>query len=320
LKTRHWVILPAIIVAIGGLLSASESVAQGVVAVRDDANGYLCFDFRAWGQCFAYTATVEATTTTPSTVTQTTTPIIISSSTATPSPTTTPTSTQTVAPSSTATETPTSKPPNTLVPPSTATPVAVVLVNGGLEDWSADIPAGWTPFVLGAVIPSYGAERLSNGASVLAVYEGDSSLRMIAHHQCFRAGIQQTLMVPVGTRIRFSAMLKAFGSQFDGMENADGNMNWIAGIGIDPKGFDSASNSRIEWSLYDHQNTLEANIGGALQAKWIRMTVDSIAESNRVTVFVYAALGATLDSPSACQWPIYQTLAFIDKVVVEILP
>lgn len=291
MKRQTWISLSltVAVMTVGAIVSARAASAQQTgAALRDDANGYLCFDFRAWGDCFPYTPTARGMTA---------------------SPTARPTD---IPPTQTPSPIPPTAPP-TLRPTATATqaPPVVNVVNPGFENGLT----GWTQFTL-AGSAELNSERISTGADPLAVHSGDASARLIAHYACYRAGVYQVIGVPVDAHIRISAWVMTLGSRENGLHAPHPEMNSYIGLGVDPLGLTSAGVSRIEWARITGGQLVGAIHG--LDPSWQLIQLETITTRPTLTVFVYGDLGKTQDG--ACMWAYMNLLAFIDDVAVEVIP
>lgn len=215
MKTKLSLAALAILLAVGAPVAAQA----GLAALRDDANGFLCYDFRAWGQCFAYTPTAGA-------------PV-------------------TAAPSVTTAPGVTPAPPTATRPPATATAPAAQqpeLLNGGFEQ-----DGGWVSYFLQTSAPGKepGVFRVPRGDGPFAgiVYEGNRALQVRGEYMCWRGGAYQRVPVVAGQALRLTAYADTWSNSTDLFEfESDVNTWQSLQLGIDPKGGTDPANSRIEWT------------------------------------------------------------------------
>jgi hypothetical protein len=262
------------------LVAAPVAAQTGLQALRDDANGFLCYDFRAWGQCFAYTPTAGG------------------QATAAPSATTAPgvtPATATATPTATVTRPPTA----TATAPSAQQPE---LLNGGFEQ-----DGGWVSYFLQTSAPGKepGVFRVPRGDGPFAgiVYEGQRALQVRGEYMCWRGGAYQRVPVVAGQALRLTAWADTWSNSTDLFEfESDVNTWQSLQLGIDPKGGTDPANSRIEWT---------ERYGGT---GWQQLTVDTYAAAPFVTVFLYANLGYRY--PNECMWPLKNNWGLFDTVTL----
>lgn len=319
-KRVLWMVA-ALFVVWAGVGFARNTDAQGVVSLRDEQNGYLCFDFRAWGQCFAFTDTPAPVVTSVSTATpshaptDTLAPSATAYHSATPTYTPAATHTATLLPSATVTRAPTLAP--------SATAVVARLVNGDFESITNGNPTGWDKVVW------YGAadwkSEVSPPGDMLAIYNGNGSVRFLGHPiqpslTCYRAGVAQTLDAPAGRTITVGAWFLTLGSGESGLHNADPNMNSELGIGIDKYATGDVGSGDVVWKFAAGENLRGPLIGGNWEPVWTyhAQTVRVPADSTRITVYLTVDLGRTREGK--CNWALPQTLGFIDSASIQVLP
>lgn len=236
-------------------------------------------------------------------------------------PTESPTTTATQLPATaTQTTTPTTVPPTaTQTPTPTATPQPVIhIINGGFETVVNGNPDGWERWDE-AAWPDWNSE-LSPPADSLAVHSGSASVRIIAHHACWRYGIRQTIAAPAGRNVKVTAWFLTLGSQIPSLRNADPNMNSELGIGVDKYGLVDPLGADVSWKFAKGENLVGPLIGGNYEPVWTQMssTVRVPSDSQLITVFLSLDLGRV--RTGNCMWAIPFTIGFIDDVTVEILP
>lgn len=278
------------------LVAAPVAAQAGLQALRDDANGYLCYDFRAWGQCFAYTPTAGMpVTAAPS---ATTAPGV------TPAP---PTATR---PPATATAPASSATPTATRPPATATATseapAVVLLNPSFDE-----QGGWVDYFLqtsaaGKMPTVYQASR-GDGPFAGMVFDGPYSHHFRGEYLCWQGGSYQRVPVPSGRWIRFGMSAFTWSNSTDFFEFATDPNTWQTWrVGIDPLGGADPRQSRVEW------------VGADGSDEWRRLTVETIARNSFVTVFAEFNLGYKY--PGECMWPVRNNWGVLDAGTLEVLP
>ena len=185
-------------------------------------------------------------------------------------------------PSSTATHTFNTSTP---APTRTVTPAPpLALINGDFESaWSS----GWLRFDRWPDQPTFNDER----GHPESRHGGAQSLRMFNEHRCYLAGVYQQVDVPQFATVRFSAWGRTWAS-YSSIFPSPSDLSVTDGIavGIDERGGTNPAATGIVW--VDADNT----------EVWRRVTVQGVALSNRITVFVQARLGAV--GVNACQWPL----------------
>lgn len=215
------------------------------------------------------------------------------------------------------TSTPAVTPANTVVPTSTntPTPVTLTLKNPGFEQGLAD----WIPFTTLGSSLEFNVERLSQGASQYVVREGDASLRVKGRWQCWIAGYYQVVSAPIGTRLKFSVHVMTWGRDADNVNlPRDPNLYSWVWAGIDPLGGTDAKNTRVNWSGKAGPDGFTDFPDPAVREFSEPVVVESVALTNRVTVFIRADLGARPDG--GCVWPYASMLAFFDEAKLEVVP
>lgn len=178
------------------------------------------------------------------------------------------------------------------------------LSNPGFENDFADW-ATWKGD--GVPAPQASIEDTTHGAHPAAIHGGQKSARLMAQYACWRGGFMRQIDVPPGAVVKLSAFIKTWASA---NPNAfplerDPNVLTDAMVGIDPMGgVDPDSSSVVQvW---------KGNSGD-----WSNPSVQAVAQTSRVTLFIGADLGGTRDGKA--QWPVAALAAFIDDVAVEVV-
>lgn len=138
------------------------------------------------------------------------------------------------------------------------------------NDWSRwfqhrgqDDPGYWLPE------PEFGV--LAGRAGQMR--SGSQAHRWFTLWSVHNGGVYQTVQVPPGAWLRFSAWLFSWSSQADQFGRSDGvQRRWV---GIDPDGGTDAFDPRVVWSSAD-----------AAMDRWAQLAVVAQARRDRVTVFV----------------------------------
>jgi multiple sugar transport system substrate-binding protein len=136
-------------------------------------------------------------------------------------------------------------------------------------DWSrwfqhrgADEPGYWMPE------PEFGV--LAKGDQA---HGGGLAQRWFTSYAVHNGGVSQTVAVPAGAWLRFSAFLFGWSSQGDAFGKSEGAH--FRAVGIDPDGGTDPFDPRIVWSPAD-----------ATMDRWAQLAVVAQARRDRVTVFV----------------------------------
>jgi len=189
----------------------------------------------------------------------------------------------------------------------TATPVVVVspqVVNGSFESGAT----GWSSFTIWTsenLVPELAEQRKSLGHSPLSVHSGDAAVRLMGNYYCYISGVYQQISIPAGTRFRFSAWTRTLASNSSSALESDRNVYARVRVGIDPIGGTDPTNTGIRWV---------ENIGGVL---WRETTVEAVALSDTVTVFVAGVLGAR--GGGSCEWPLAYMLSYFDDARLQVI-
>lgn len=207
-------------------------------------------------------------------------------------PRVTPTNTE-VSPTPTRTPAPvTSTPTITAAPP--------LLLNGNFEtDWAGT----WTRFDLWPELPNFNNER----GDPRSRHGGAQSLRIYNEFRCWLAGVYQTVPVQQLKTYKFSTWARTWpsnGFNFDlppDLSVTDG-----VAVGIDNSGGVDPTSSGIVW--VEASNT----------ENWRQVSVQTVALSNRITVFIRVRLGVA--GVNNCQWPLPVMMGFVDDATLEIVP
>lgn len=217
----------------------------------------------------------------------------------TPTHTPTATASPTRTPIATITRTPlpiTSTPTVTAVPPVPAN----LLFNPDFEQPSN---VDWIRFDRWPELPVFNDER----GHPESRHNGAQSLRIFNESRCHLSGVYQRVSVTQFQTYLFSAWVRTFGSNsstFPGQ--SDLSITDAGEVGIDPNGGIDPGATSVIWAK--HEGT----------EQWRKISVQAVALSSRITVFIQARLGVA--GGSACQWPIPFLIGFIDQATLEIAP
>lgn len=180
----------------------------------------------------------------------------------------------------------------------TATAVPPLLVNGDFEaTWST----GWTRYDRWPDLPAFNDER----GHPESRHNGAQSLRIFNEFRCHLSGVYQRVPVTQFQTYVFSAWVRTFGSSSSTFPGpSDLSITDAGEVGIDPNGGIDPGATSVIWGR--HEGT----------EQWRKVSVQAVALSNRITVFVQARLGVA--GGSACQWPIPFLIGFVDEVTLVV--
>ena len=208
-----------------------------------------------------------------------------------------PTATETKLPSRTPSPTATSP---VATPGATATAFPPLLLNG---DFEADWASTWTRFDLWPELPNFNNER----GDPRSRHGGAQSLRIYNEYRCWLAGVYQTVPVQQFSTVRFSAWARTWPTTgFDFDLPPDLSVTDGVAVGIDNSGGVDPTSSGIVW------------VEAANTENWRQVSVQTVALSNRVTVFIRVRLGVA--GVNNCQWPLPVLMGFVDDASLVIVP
>lgn len=269
-------------------VAAAWPIAQTVsIAVHPQAGGVTCYTTGAALSCVHIPGT-SAPATPGASATLTTGTLVP----------TTQAPTFTAIPIQTATKTSTSVPTLTRPPLPTFTPAPALLINGDFEStWST----GWTRFDRFPDLPQFNDER----GHPESRHGGAQSLRIFNEYRCHLSGVYQRVNVTQFQTYVFSAWVRTYGSNssiFPGP--SDTSITDAGEVGIDPNGGTDPGATSVIWGRNESTE------------QWRKVSVQAVAFSNRITVFIQARLGVS--GGSACQWPIPFLIGFIDDAALTV--
>jgi LysM repeat protein len=114
--------------------------------------------------------------------------------------------------------------------------------------WYASIPKPADGSFNYAFQPRWNLESLSSGAAGIFVYSGNSAQRIINNWDPWWAGVKQVVNVPAGSRVRFTAYVRAWAATADYPAATDSTTAVRAQVGIEPSGSDNQFASSVVWS------------------------------------------------------------------------
>ncbi len=197
----------------------------------------------------------------------------------------------------------------TPAPSATMAPAPVELSN---PDFEAGFAAWQVVVIKGA------PNALEEHALAGAIHSGETALRFGRNYQCFRAGVRQTVSVPPGSRLRFSAWGRAYARNDAGLDlSRPSDLNVHAGVwvGLDPQAGTDPGQSSIVW-VQNPQNT-NPLLG------WVQATTEVFAAGPRLTVWALINLGvdgAPGQPGNACEWALQELAGWLDTARLEMVP
>jgi hypothetical protein len=166
-------------------------------------------------------------------------------------------------------------------------------VNGGFESVSGETGAGWSRWWIEEAKPADGSlnysyqpkwnvEQVSNGAARELIYLGNGSQRVYNSWDPWTAGVKQTVTVPAGTRVRLTAVGRAWVSSQDWPAPSDTAAGVTMRAGLEPNGADYPG-GQVVWSGSSSPHNA-----------WQSFTVDAtVGASGKVTVILYGSYRGT---------------------------
>jgi hypothetical protein len=164
-----------------------------------------------------------------------------------------------------------------------------LLTNGGFESVAGSTGASWSPWWIETAKPSDGSynydykpswsvELINNGAARDLIYAGNGSQRTINNWDPWTAGVKQIVSVPAGTRVKLTAVGRAWAASDDWPAPSDTSVPVTMKVGIDPNGTDyPTGGSQVVWS---------GGIGP--HNGWQSVSVEAtVGASGKVTVILY---------------------------------
>ncbi len=149
-------------------------------------------------------------------------------------------------------------------PTAEAAPVAQsanLIVNSGFESIGGSTGASsWSPWWTEIPKPSDGSfnyafkpnsfnvESVSSGAAAALVLAGDKSQRVLNNWDPWYAGVKQTVVAPVGARVRLTAATRIWTASEFWPAPSDVGVNAVTRVGLEPDGTDNQFASTMVWS------------------------------------------------------------------------
>mgnify|MGYP001179290690 FL=1 len=155
-----------------------------------------------------------------------------------------------------------------------------LLANGGFETAGSggygDVPASWLPWWAESAKnaelnywakPRWTLESLDNFAPADLVYSGRATARVITNWDPWWAGLKQTVNAPAGSRVRLTAIARAWAASQDWPAASDTSVPVVMQVGLEPNGSADQFSSTVVWSggISPHNVwqtvTVEATVG-----------------------------------------------------------
>jgi LysM repeat protein len=155
-----------------------------------------------------------------------------------------------------------------------------LLANGGFETAGSggygDVPAGWLPWWAESPKnaelnywskPRWTLESLDNFAPADRIYSGRATARVITNWDPWWAGLKQTVNAPAGSRVRLTAIARAWAASQDWPAASDTTVPVVIQVGLEPNGSADQFSSTVVWSggISPHNVwqtvTVEATVG-----------------------------------------------------------